>query len=215
MARRPAGMGMTEDFQRESAYQDYHGRVHRLCRHKYAGTLHVTNLWWSDSDDQVLGTAALGEHLWLDHLGRARLQVDLGSHPLRLQALSADARECLVPITTYVLTDTVGHTLFVRQIAEEIARENEALVAAARGIVIAEAWLRVLESLDLHGAWQDEMASRGYAGDSVLESPYHSAMPAKLVQQALRTWSAAYDGAKARHESLLVEWAALKGEDAQ
>jgi hypothetical protein len=206
---------MTENFQREAPAQDDRARVHRLCRHKYAGTLHLTNLWWSDSDDDVLGTDALAERQWLDHLGRARLHVDLGAHPLHLQVLSADARECLLPLTTYLLSEANGQALFVRQIAEEVARENEAMAAATRGMAFADAWLAVLQAVDLKAAWQAEMASRGYAGDRALEAPFQSDMPARLIHQARRNWFAAYDGAKARCASLVAEWDALSEEEAR
>jgi hypothetical protein len=205
---------MTEDFKRESPAQDDGALVHRLCRHKYAGTLHLTNLWWSDSDEAVLGSDALRDGMWLDHLGCARLHVDLGAQPLHLQVLSADARECLIPLTTYVLTETDGHAVLVRQIAEEVSRESEAMVSATRGIAFTDAWLAVLESIDLTGAWQSEMITRGYAGDPVLDMPFQSAMPIRLVQQARRTWSAAYDGAKARHAALTAEWQALSESEA-
>ena len=206
---------MTEDFKRESPAQDDGARVHRLCRHKYAGTLHLTNLWWSDSDEDVLGSGALSDGKWLDHLGRARLHVDLGAQPLQLQVLSADARECLIPLTTYVLTETDGQALLVRQIAEEVSRESEAMVSATRGIAFTDAWLAVLESVDLKSGWQAEMANRGYADDPVLEMPFQSAMPIRLVQQARRTWSTAYDGAKARHAALTAEWHALSKSEAE
>lgn len=208
-------MDMTESFQHESPAPDNRALVYRLCRHKYAGTLHVTNLWWSDSDDQVVGTGALAEHTWLDHLGRARLRIDLGLHGLRLPVLSADARECLIPLTTYLLTEADGHAVFVRQIAEEVARESEAMAAATRGMAFTDAWLAVLDSLDLKSSWQAEMVSRGFAGDPALESPFQSDMPARLVHQARRTWAAAYDGAKTRHAALTAEWAALNEEDAR
>lgn len=205
---------MTEDFQHESPAQSEQARVHRLCRHKYAGSLHITNLWWSDSDEEVLGSGALSEVLWLDPLGRARLRVDLGAHPLRLQVLSADARECLVPLTTYELTEAHGRAVFVRQIAEEVARESEAMVAATRGMAFTDAWLAVLDSVGMKRAWQTEMANRGYAGDPVLEAPFQSEMPIRLVQQARRTWATAYEGAKARHAALTSEWQVLSDAEA-
>ncbi len=206
---------MTEDFQRESPAQDDSAMVYRLCRHKYAGTLHLTNLWWSDSDDQVLGTDALSERAWLDHLGRARLHVNPGTHPLRLQVLSADARECLVPLTTYLATERDGHAWFVRQIGEELAQENAAMTSAMRGMAFTDGWLSVLEHADLRQAWHAEMIRRGFSGDPALETPVQSAMPTRLLQQARRTWSTSYEGARARHASLIAEWDALREDEAR
>jgi hypothetical protein len=200
---------MTEDLKRDSWIGSETASMYRLCRHNYAGTLHLTNFWWSDAKDEVLGTGALPELTWLDPRGRARLRIDLGVQRVRLQVLSSDARDCLTPLTTYHLEDSPGRVVFVRQIEEEVAREAEAMDAATRGIAVAEAWLSTLETVDLRAAWTAEMIDRGYAGDPALESAYHSDMPTRLVQQARRTWATAYDGAKQRHDTLSAEWKAL------
>jgi hypothetical protein len=200
---------MTEDFKHDSRIGSETASMYRLCRHNYAGTLHLTNFWWSDASDEVLGTGALPELTWLDPQGRARLRIDLGVQRVRLQVLSSDARDCLTPLTTYHLEDSPGHVVFVRQIEDEVAREADAMDAATRGIAVADAWLAALETVDLRPIWASEMVNRGYAGDAALDSPYHTMMPTRLVQQARRTWAAAYDGAKERHLALSAEWKAL------
>ena len=200
---------MTEDLKRESRIGSEAVSMYRLCRHNYAGTLHLTNLWWSDAKDEVLGTGALPELTWLDPQGRARLRINLGVQRVRLQVLSSDARDCLTPLTTYRLEDSPGRVIFVREIEEEVAREVEAMDSATRGIAVADAWLAALDTVDLRAVWTAEMIDRGYAGDMALESAYHSAMPVRLVQQARRTWTTAFDGAKLRHQTLTAEWAAL------
>jgi hypothetical protein len=208
---------MTEDFKRDTAVAGVAASLYRLCRHKYAGTLHLTSYWWSDSKEEVLGTGALSESVWLDGHGRARLQVDLGPYRVRLQVLTPDARDCLTALTTYKLEDQPGHVVFERQIAEELAQEIDAMDAATRGMAVADSWLAVIEAQNLRAQWRSEMANRGFAGDAALDSPYHSAMPLRLIQQARRTWAAAFDGAKHRHAALAAEWEALKvaGNDAE
>jgi hypothetical protein len=187
--------------------------VFRLCRHTYAKTLHLTNLWWSDNEDDVLGTDALSERQWLDVHGRPRLQVSMGSLPPRLRVLSSDARLCLAPLTSYRQVQSGPPAVLVRQIDEEVAREAEVITAAKRGIAFADAWLAVLESTDLSQAWRAEMSRRGFSGDTALDSPYHSAMPAHLTMQARKTWEAALVGATTRNASLMDEWAALRASE--
>jgi hypothetical protein len=187
--------------------------VFRLCRHTYAGTLHLTNLWWSDNEDDVLGTDALSEHQWLDVHGRPRLRVSMGAPPPRMRVLSSDARQCLAPLTSYRQEQIGPPAVLVRQIDEEVAREAEAITAAKRGIAFADAWLAVLESTDLSQAWRGEMSRRGFSGDTALDSPYHSAMPTHLTMQARKNWEAAHANATTRHAALMEEWAALRASE--
>jgi len=201
---------MTEDLQQDSSSRADDVSLYRLCRHNYAGTLHLTNFWWDDSDEEVMGTAAVSEATWLDGRGRARLEVDLGSRRVRLQVLSQDARDCLTALTTYRLIDRVGHMTFSRQIADEVAQEAAAMEAATRGIAVADAWLAVLELPELRSRWRAEMIARGLTDDGGVESSPHATMPLRLVAQSRRTWATAYDGAKQRHAALIVEWEDLK-----
>jgi hypothetical protein len=201
---------MTEDLKQDLRPAAVTTALYRLCRHNYAGTLHLTNYWWGDSTDEVLGTGALVESVWLDPQGRARLRVDLGMQRVRMQVLSSDARACLTPLTAYHLEDRVGLVIFTRQIDEEIEREASTMSAATRGMAVADSWLAVLDRLDLRSAWATEMANRGLGGDANLASPYHANMPTRLVQQARRTWTTAYEAAQQRHASLLAELQALK-----
>jgi hypothetical protein len=204
---------MAEDVKHDPRPVEQTRALYRLCRHNYAGTLHLTNFWWSDSKDDVLGTGALVESVWLDPQGRARLRVDLGMQRVRMQVLSSDARACLTPLTAYHLEDRVGQVIFTRQIDDEIGREVGAMSAATRGMGVADAWLAVLDKFDLRSAWIAEMTNRGLGSDDNLGSTYHANMPARLVQQAHRTWAAAYEGAQRRHASLLEELQSLTDGD--